>query len=271
MPDHVVLSERLPRRVVAIRLTASDDLPAIPGQQDGERIAPIGVLFDPEMRRANVERLEQQLREAHAHAGIDPCGPGADAWQNDETFLRKLPWLRSPAQAMEQLFSVCGHPSDVTLFPVLVFDGDDADWREVVDGCRRALDRTFDNRLHHAAQQGDLESVRRAIRDGWPLNDLDPELGWAPLHHAAQDGQLRALDLLLAAGTPVDHCEEHGQTALHVAIEANHAQAVRILLEAAADPDRTDDWGRTGWDRADELGPRGSELRRVLEALRPRP
>jgi len=267
----VVLSERLPRRVVAIRLTASDDLPEIPGQRDGERIAPVGVLFDPEMRRANVERLEEQLDEANAYAGLDPCGPGADAWQDNETFLQDLPWLRSPAQALEHFFCVCGNPFDVTLFPVLVFDGDDADWREVVDSCRRTLDRTFDNRLHHAAQRGDLEDVRRAIQDGWPLDDLDPDLGWAPIHHAAQDGQLEALKLLLTAGALVDHGEENGQTALHVAIESNHSQAARVLLEAQADPNRTDDWGFTGWDRADELGPRGSELRKVLEALRPRP
>ena len=267
--DLVTLSERLPRRVVALRLTASDDLPAIPGQRDGERISPLAVLFDPEMRRSNAERLQGQLDGAHAYAGATACGPGADAWEDDETYLQGLPWYRSPSEAIEHAFSVCGEPFDITLFPVLVFDADDSDWREVLDSCRRELARTVDTRLHHAAERGSVDEVRRAIADGWPLDELDPDLNWAPLHHAVNGKQDRILRQLLEAGAEVDaHEPDGGRTALHMAIEENRPAAVRLLLEAGADPDLLDNWQQNADQLAEALGAAGDQVRSLLEEHR---
>lgn len=271
MHEHVTLSERLPRRVVAVRLTASDDLPEIPGQRDGERISPIAVLFDPEMRQPNAERLQEQLDSANAYAGVTACGPGADAWEDDETYLQELPWYRSPSEAIEHAFGVCGDPFDVTLFPVLVFDADDSDWREVLDSCRRELARTVDTRLHQAAERGSADEVRRAITDGWPLDELDPDLHWTPLHHAVNGKQNGTLRQLLGAGAEVDaHDPDDGRTALHMAIETNQLEAVRLLLEGGANPDRLDDWSQNVTELADALGPAGQPIRDLLDAHRRR-
>lgn len=269
--EHEILSDELPRRVAAVRLQASDDVPAIPGIRDGEPFAPLAALFDPEMRPANVQRLREQLDAMGLHGWGQGCGPGTNVWEDDASALDDLPWLRSPSEAIEQFFCVHGEPFDVTAFPILVFDADDADWREVVESARRELQRTIDFRLHYAAQSGELTDVRKAIADGWPLDALEPDLHWAPVHHAVRGKQSDALQQLLQAGARPDVCDEDcPHTALHFAIEQNFVDGVRLLLEFGADVRLRDDWNRTCADLAEGLGARGKRIRGLLDEHRRR-
>ena len=108
---------------------------------------------------AEAKAVRGQLDGAHAYAGATACGPGADAWEDDDTYLQGLPWYRSPSEAIEHTFSVCGEPFDITLFPVLVFDADDSDWREVPDSCRRELARTVERLVAPREPVGGLVRV----------------------------------------------------------------------------------------------------------------
>lgn len=262
MPELVTISDALPRRVVAVRLHSGNDLPVLP---HAGPIAPIIVTFDPEPRRADIERWVGQLIERTT--GFDVCGPGADAWEG-EGWLADQPWLRSPASAIEHFFYVCGEPFDVTAFPVLVCGANDAEWQEVLSCCQRALKKTVDDRLHHAAGFGDMDKVQRAIADGWPLDRLDQDLGWSPLHHAAKEGQLEVVRLLLAAGVDVDARDENrlGETALRVAVEDGEPAVAAALLQAGANPHLRGMGNMSALDfTAQRKSPRGRAMHRLVE------
>jgi hypothetical protein len=262
MPELVTISDALPRRVVAVRLHSGDDLPVLPHVGP---IAPLIVTFDPEPRRADLERWVGQLIERTT--AFDVCGPGADAWEG-EGWLADQPWLLSPASAIEHYFYVCGEPFDVTAFPVLVCGARDADWQEVLSCCQHALQETVDDRLHHAAGLGDLDKVRTAIAHGWPLDSLDRDLGWSPLHHAAKEGQLEVVRLLLAAGVNVDARDENrlGETALRIVVEDGELAVAAALLEAGANPHLRGMGNMSALDwTAQRKGPSGLAMHRLVE------
>ncbi len=96
-----------------------------------------------------------------------------------------------------------------------------------------------DDRLHWAAQEGDLETVKRLIAEGTPINAFD-DLGHAPLHYAAAKEHLGVVKYLIAAGADVNAQDESraGNTVLgHVAQRCSFELAV-ILISAGADPTR---------------------------------
>ncbi|KAI9164237.1 hypothetical protein H9P43_008066 [Blastocladiella emersonii ATCC 22665] len=67
---------------------------------------------------------------------------------------------------------------------------------------------------------------------------------WPALHLAACTGKLKMIDVLLAAGAPVDLVCKDGRTPLHVAAQHGKVDAARQLLAAGANPRaRT----RNGW------------------------
>lgn len=104
--------------------------------------------------------------------------------------------------------------------------------------------------LHAAAWDGDLPTVEARIAEGADLAALDAH-GWAPLHRAMQGcdlgeeaTQLRIIDLLLAAGAPLEQLSRDGRTPLYIAAEfCNSLAPVLRLLEVGADPNVRDAHG----------------------------
>ncbi|MGC8638706.1 MAG: ankyrin repeat domain-containing protein [Isosphaeraceae bacterium] len=92
-------------------------------------------------------------------------------------------------------------------------------------------------RLHLAAQDGDLAQVKRLIAEGLDVNAFD-ELGNTPLHWAAMKEHLEVAAFLIEAGADVNAHDEAqiGNTPLaEIAGNCSLAMA-RLLVDAGADP-----------------------------------
>ncbi len=94
-----------------------------------------------------------------------------------------------------------------------------------------------DGPVADAAQRGDLEAVRRLLRDGADVNAAQGD-GMTALHWAAEHGDPELGEVLIYAGARVDAGTRIGHyTPLHLAARAAHGRVVGLLLEAGSDPD----------------------------------
>lgn len=90
-------------------------------------------------------------------------------------------------------------------------------------------------RLFHAVEQGDLDVMSEALRDGADVNGIYRE--WndiTPLMWAAECGEARSANWLLDHGADVDHQGGEGNrmnTALHKACSMGHEKVVGVLLD----------------------------------------
>ena len=103
-------------------------------------------------------------------------------------------------------------------------------------------------RLHQAAQDGDLARVNDLLDRKYPVNRFD-DLGMTPLHYAVQAGHLHVVTWLIEAGANVNAHDERaiGNTPLREhARKCSYAMAKR-LIEAGADP------SIRGWMQMDAL------------------
>ncbi len=88
-----------------------------------------------------------------------------------------------------------------------------------------------------AAQRGDLEAVRRLLRDGADVNAAQGD-GMTALHWAAERGDGEMGEVLIYAGARVDAGTRIGHyTPLHLAARSAHDAMVELLLQAGSDPD----------------------------------
>lgn len=83
--------------------------------------------------------------------------------------------------------------------------------------------------LSEAAIQGHHKIVGLLIDEGSPLEHFDAE-GYTALHHACQRGHLLVAKILITKKAPIDAQRPHGPTALHLAIESPSKQSVVMLL-----------------------------------------
>jgi ankyrin repeat protein len=127
-------------------------------------------------------------------------------------------------------------------------------------------------KLHDAAREGDLDSVRELLGRGYPVNAFD-FLGKTPLHYAVLAEQFAVVDALLRAGADVNAHDERtiGDTPLGEAASTCSLRMARLLVEAGADP-TIPGWMQLGaLDRAErrrqEQGT-GSEGQAVFDFLR---
>ena len=87
-----------------------------------------------------------------------------------------------------------------------------------------------------AAERGDLDAVRRLLRDGADVNAPQGD-GMTALHWAAERGDAPLCEVLLYAGARVDAGTRIGHyTPLHLAARNASAAVVEMLLEAGSDP-----------------------------------
>jgi ankyrin repeat protein len=106
-------------------------------------------------------------------------------------------------------------------------------------------------RLHRAAEEGNIQEIERLILSGYDINLFD-DIGQTPLHRAVLSGQHEAVQVLLRQGADVNANDDAtiGETALALAVQGEFSGLVSLLLESGADPDITGWMGLTARDRA---------------------
>ncbi len=121
--------------------------------------------------------------------------------------------------------------------------------------------------LMHAADAGDLRSVKELLASGADVNAQD-QRGWTPLMHASKSLKANAevVRTLIAAGADVNARDNAGRTALIWAPLSglDGAGKVSALLAAHADPNAKSNFGETPLERAVE----SPSLEAVSELLR---
>jgi ankyrin repeat protein len=110
-----------------------------------------------------------------------------------------------------------------------------------------------------AAEGGRLDAVRILLRSG-----VDPDWGGAttPLEAAVVEGRLQVAAALIEAGADVNRPVADGFTPLITAASTGHLDLVRLLLEAGANPGVLADEGESALSLAKKKG-----HREVVEAL----
>ncbi len=92
--------------------------------------------------------------------------------------------------------------------------------------------------LVQAAEEGNLELVKKLIAQGADVNASAGDKPWAPLIAAACAGHTQVVKLLLENGSKVNAGDPYGYTPLHYAIWCDDEEAVRMLVAAGADINR---------------------------------
>jgi ankyrin repeat protein len=110
--------------------------------------------------------------------------------------------------------------------------------------------------------------VEAALAHGADVRSTN-RYGGTALIPAAEHAHVEVNRVLIAAGTPIDHVNELGWTALGEAVglgngDARHVQAVRLLRAAGADPSARDRFGRSVLQNAERLGQ--AEVARLIRA-----
>src|SRR5262249_54379975 len=92
-------------------------------------------------------------------------------------------------------------------------------------------------KLHRAAEAGDLTLARDLLDQGCPVNAFD-DLGKTPLHYAVLGEHFAVVDTLLRSGAAVNATEERviGGTPLGEAASTCSLRMAQLLVEAGADP-----------------------------------
>jgi cytochrome c len=94
--------------------------------------------------------------------------------------------------------------------------------------------------VHDAARSGDLTEMRRLIREGADLYELDRVTGM-PLHTAAANGHLEVAEILISVGARInDRAGMLRATPLHMAVLGGNTDLAALLLSKGADVDARD-------------------------------
>eukprot|EP00960_Hanusia_phi_P063799 765576-Hanusia_phi.AAC.9 len=91
--------------------------------------------------------------------------------------------------------------------------------------------------MHIAAGCGHVGAILVLLRHGACPHEVDADLA-TPLQYACDKNQFRAAELLLVAGAPVDHKDNHGRTALHrgnLSCIESSLNIARLLITYGAD------------------------------------
>ncbi|KAA6464919.1 ankyrin repeat domain-containing protein [Acidobacteria bacterium AB60] len=122
-------------------------------------------------------------------------------------------------------------------------------------------------RLHRAAESGDLEELKALLKEGIPINAFDEDLSRTPLHYAAIEAHIDAVRCLIEAGADVNAHEEEkiGETPLGAVAANCNFEMAKILIDAGADPTIQGWMTLTALDRSAER--KESEGKKVHQLL----
>jgi ankyrin repeat protein len=94
--------------------------------------------------------------------------------------------------------------------------------------------------LYNAASSDNVAMVERLLRLGADPATPGPYFDHTPLHAAAMRSTARMIEVLVAAGAPLEARSRDRETPLFLAAKHGRLEAVRALLAAGADVDATD-------------------------------
>lgn len=100
----------------------------------------------------------------------------------------------------------------------------------------QTIPKEIDISIHDAAQNGDIEAVKKFLSDGIDVNVRRGD-GMTPLHWAALGGYKNMSELLIAKGADVNAKNEDSWTSLHFAAEGHKSkkEIAKLLIDKGAD------------------------------------
>jgi ankyrin repeat protein len=96
-------------------------------------------------------------------------------------------------------------------------------------------------KLHEAAKTDKIDKVRQLLKEGHPVNALDPSFGLTPLHFAVRNGCVDVAQLLIENGASLTQASTQGITPLDWTSEYLDPNQRAALLGVAAGDKDTDD------------------------------
>lgn len=110
----------------------------------------------------------------------------------------------------------------------------------------------FERGIWYAAQNGDLQRVRKLINQGTSTDKRDNS-GYTALHYAVRAGYIEMCRFLISKGADVNAVTRSGKaTPLHRAATAGKYEIVKMLLDKNADVTLKDNDGKNVLHRAAE-------------------
>jgi len=104
--------------------------------------------------------------------------------------------------------------------------------------------------LHRAAEEGDIEAVKKHLAAGANKNVRAGKWRDTPLHRAAFWGYTEVVELLINNEVDVNAKDRYGCTPLHDAAEYSHLEIAEMLINRAPDMNAVDNNGDTPLDLA---------------------
>ncbi len=124
-----------------------------------------------------------------------------------------------------------------------------------------ASSMSFNNSLVDAADNGDIEEVKRLLKSG-VKPDSEGEFGVTALMRASFKGHVDIAELLIKSGAYLDAADIGGDTALHMASRSGNAKVVKLLLHYNASVDSVDNQQWTPLMRA--IMAKNPEITKIL-------
>ena len=127
--------------------------------------------------------------------------------------------------------------------------------------------------LHRAAEEGDIEAVKKHLAAGANKNVRAGKWRDSPLHRAAFWGYTEVVELLIKNEVDVNAKDKYGCTPLHDAAEYSHLEIAEMLINRAPDMNALDNNGDTPLDlangeTADLIRKHGGKTGKELKAER---